>query len=305
MTISSLPFGSSGRQCRPVLSCEPEPFTVASFCATWKSIVQAAAPASASSAPRRACPGLASRNFGQRCDPPARYSPACRAACAPCRPESRASSADQPSPATRVMRLQLCMPPQQISPSAASRSPNPRRRARFAERLRRSSSVALRDPVAQSARARRRIDAHDAVRPNAQVRSFLPIAHALRTWVTNFAFARRSPIAEPPPVGGHTGATTEPTTNPSRANLVAQPLQIVVGRIDADVRVEQKQIDAVELRRRSTSALAVRSSIVSRSIGGSEPGPLPTSPGHIALCKAGTCAMRLRFDLNSFAIRYI
>ena len=28
-----------GRQWRPVLSCEPEPFTVPSFCATWKSIV--------------------------------------------------------------------------------------------------------------------------------------------------------------------------------------------------------------------------------------------------------------------------
>jgi hypothetical protein len=35
----SFPLGSSGRQCRPVLSCDPEPFTVASFCATWKSNV--------------------------------------------------------------------------------------------------------------------------------------------------------------------------------------------------------------------------------------------------------------------------
>ena len=38
-TMSSLPFGSCGRQWRPVLSCEPDPFTVPSFCATWKSIV--------------------------------------------------------------------------------------------------------------------------------------------------------------------------------------------------------------------------------------------------------------------------
>src|SRR5665213_278882 len=30
-TISSLPFGSSARQCRPVLSCDPEPCTVPSF----------------------------------------------------------------------------------------------------------------------------------------------------------------------------------------------------------------------------------------------------------------------------------
>ena len=40
MTMSSLPLGSLGRQWRPVLSCEPEPCTVASFWATWKSIVQ-------------------------------------------------------------------------------------------------------------------------------------------------------------------------------------------------------------------------------------------------------------------------
>ena len=36
----SLPLGSFGRQCRPVLSWVPEPLTVASFWATWKSIVQ-------------------------------------------------------------------------------------------------------------------------------------------------------------------------------------------------------------------------------------------------------------------------
>ena len=37
----------------------------------------------------------------------------------------------------------------------------------------------------------------------------------------------------------------------------------------------------------STSAAAVRSSMVSRSMGGSESGPLPTSPGHMALWSAG------------------
>src|SRR5215467_261858 len=39
-TMSILPLGSFGRQWRPVLSCEPEPLTVASFCATWKSFTQ-------------------------------------------------------------------------------------------------------------------------------------------------------------------------------------------------------------------------------------------------------------------------
>ena len=35
-----MPLGSFTRQWRPVLSCVPEPCTVASFCATWKSMVQ-------------------------------------------------------------------------------------------------------------------------------------------------------------------------------------------------------------------------------------------------------------------------
>ena len=38
-TISKRPFGSKGWQWRPVLSWEPEPFTVPSFWATWKSII--------------------------------------------------------------------------------------------------------------------------------------------------------------------------------------------------------------------------------------------------------------------------
>ena len=84
-------------------------------------------------------------------------------------------------------------------------------------------------------------------------------------------------------MGGHTGATSEPTTSLCAGKFLRQPLQIVVGRIDIGMRQRQKQIDAIELLTPSTSAAAVRSSIVSRSIGGSESGPLPTSPGHIAL----------------------
>src|SRR5215468_11279430 len=44
-------------------------------------------------------------------------------------------------------------------------------------------------------------------------------------------------------------------------------------------------------RPRSLSAAAVRFNIVSRSIKGSEPGPLPTRPGHIALCNLGKLFM--------------
>ena len=75
-TMSSLPFGSCGRQCRPVLSCEPEPFTVPSFCATWKSIVhgRSAAVICPRAASRRSV--CSHRNPPAACDPPARCSPA-------------------------------------------------------------------------------------------------------------------------------------------------------------------------------------------------------------------------------------
>ena len=53
------------------------------------------------------------------------------------------------------------------------------------------------------------------------VLSFLAISQALRTWVTNALRSSSVPIAEPPPVGGHTGATSDPTTRPRRAMLSA------------------------------------------------------------------------------------
>ena len=40
------------------------------------------------------------------------------------------------------------------------------------------------------------------------------MAHALRTCSTNCFRSSALPMAEPPPVGGQTGATTDPTTNP-------------------------------------------------------------------------------------------
>ena len=70
-------------------------------------------------------------------------------------------------------------------------------------------------------------------------------------------------------------------------NLVGQPLQISsVGRVDAVCADRQGKSTPSNLLP-STSAAAVRSSIVSRPIGGSESGPLPTRPGHIALCSCG------------------
>ena len=64
-------------------------------------------------------------------------------------------------------------------------------------------------------RARRRVDADDAVVADAEVAQLpgdarRPCAPASGTPCA----PRRSPIADPPPVGGQTGATSEPTTRP-------------------------------------------------------------------------------------------
>jgi hypothetical protein len=77
-------------------------------------------------------------------------------------------------------------------------------------------------------------------------RSFCRIRQAFRTCVTNCRRSVSSPIAEPPPVGGQTGATSEPTTSCRTRIRSGQSIDLVVGRVDADVGVEQKQIDAVE-----------------------------------------------------------
>src|SRR5437016_1791301 len=53
-------------------------------------------------------------------------------------------------------------------------------------------------------------------------RSFLPIAHALRTCVRKFQRSSSLPMADPPPVGGHTGATSDPTAKPFDAILSAR-----------------------------------------------------------------------------------
>ena len=124
--MSILPLGSSGGQWRPVLSCEPEPLTVPSFCATWKSIVQGRnACATLRSASSQDVGRLTSHNPAGRTRSRESCSPAYKAWCAPCRPESQASWGDPTCSRSSTMCFQPCMPPQQISPSAASRSPYP------------------------------------------------------------------------------------------------------------------------------------------------------------------------------------
>ncbi len=114
-------------------------------------------------------------------------------------------------------------------------------------------------------------------------RSFAAIRQALRTWPTNFARSSALPMAEPPPVGGHTGATSEPTTKPFARILSASAL-MSSSLLSMETCGSNRNRSTPSNLTPLTSARAVRSSIVSRSMQGSAPGlPLPTSPGHMAL----------------------
>ena len=114
----------------------------------------------------------------------------------------------------------------------------------------------------------------------------LPMRQALRTISTKRRRSPSLPMAEPPPNGGHTGATTEPTSRFFAAILSAS---LLISSL------EESMLVCGSARKRSTPsnfvfsipAAAVKSSISLRPIGGSEFGPLPTSPGHIALCSFG------------------
>src|SRR3954462_5958774 len=111
---------------------------------------------------------------------------------------------------------------------------------------------------------------------------------ALRTCGANALRSSSDPIADPPPVGGHTGATSDPiirffarTLSASRARSSLLESMLTCGS-------KRKRSTPSNRVPSGVRAFAVRSSIVSRSIGGSPPGaPLPTSPGHMALCKCG------------------
>ena len=48
-------------------------------------------------------------------------------------------------------------------------------------------------------------------------------------------------------MGGQTGATSEPTTQALGLDLVGERLDVVGAGVDGDVRVEQEEVDAVEL----------------------------------------------------------
>ena len=177
----------------------------------------------------------------------------------------------------------LCMPPQQISPSAARRSPNSSAMSHAApKRIGDSLRVRLRIRGPLGRRAGR-IDAHDAVRANADLPQRASDSAALCELALETAFApHRRPL---------------PSRRPSAAKPARRPTRRPIRRLrifdasSSNCSSVESMLTCGSNRKRSTpsnrcpftSAAAVSSSIVSRPIGGSLPSPLPTTPGQAAL----------------------
>src|SRR5271168_3355184 len=121
-------------------------------------------------------------------------------------------------------------------------------------------------------------------------RSCFAMAQAFRTCSVNFRLSSWDPMAEPPPVVGQTGATSDPTTNPLLPMFSASSFKSSAEASISVCGLERNRSTPSNLIP-STPAAWVRSSIVYRPIGGSESGPLPTRPGHIALCNLGNSFM--------------
>src|SRR5258705_13612875 len=76
-------------------------------------------------------------------------------------------------------------------------------------------------------------------------RSLPPMRHAFRTCPTNSARSSLLPMADPPPVGGQTGATTEPTTKPFARILSASRFNSS-SLASMLMGIEEEQIHALE-----------------------------------------------------------
>jgi hypothetical protein len=95
-----------------------------------------------------------------------------------------------------------------------------------------------------------------------------------------------SPIAEPPPTGGQTGATIEPMARflePTVSASFFRSSSLASMLVCGSARNRSMPSNFTP----STSAAAVMSISAESAIGGSASPPLPTTPGHMALCNFG------------------
>ena len=183
------------------------------------------------------------------------------------------------------MGRQPCMPPQQISPSAARRSPYPSAIVHASVKV---ATACFWLPSGSLLQFSGLSAVSIRMTPYGRTPSFLnfsPMMHDFFTMSRNRPRSSLLPNADPPE-GGHTGATMEPIT---RFFSPKRPAH----------RFRSSSVESMSMcgRERKTSmpsnfapfasAFAVRSIMVSSSMTGSEPSPFPTIPGQPALCSLG------------------
>ena len=146
-----------------------------------------------------------------------------------------------------TLRFTLCMPPQQISPSAARRSPKDSATSAASRNVSAIFLVLPAGSLAHSAGLGGRVDADDAVLADADVLQLLAdragLAHLGDEGLALLLAAHRRPATGRRPHRRNQRADDEVAP----ADAVGQLLQVVIRRIDADVRIEEEEIDAVEL----------------------------------------------------------
>ena len=145
------------------------------------------------------------------------------------------------------MRFTLCMPPQQISPSAARRSPKDSATSAASRNVSAIFFVLPAGSLAHSAGL-----AAESMRMTPYLR--MPSRVQLLRDRAGLAHLRDERLALVVAAHGGSAAGRRPHRRDQRADdeiapadAVGQLLQVVIRRIDADVRIEEEQIDAVEL----------------------------------------------------------
>ncbi len=145
------------------------------------------------------------------------------------------------------MSFQECMPAQQISPSAARRSPwslatlaASRNVSAIFLVLPLGSASQWAGPSAESMRMTPYLRTPCSLSISAMRQAFSTASDEIRAVLV--AAHRRAADG-----AGQTGATSEPTARPLAAILSAMRAQVVVAGVGIGVRMEQEQIDAFEL----------------------------------------------------------
>ena len=162
--------------------------------------------------------------------------------------EADASRACRLRSSRSSMSFHECMPAQQISPSAARRSPWSLATLAASRNV---AAIFFVLPVGSASQcaglSAESMRMTPYLRTPCSLRIFGDAAGLLHGERRSSRGPASLPIAEPPTVPGQTGATSEPTASPLRGDLVGHRADRVVAGVGIGVRMKQEQIDAVEL----------------------------------------------------------